>query len=326
LVRISEELYGFCSKTQFIFMKQTFSTEIEGFINDFLSFMESGKRASAHTISSYKIDIFYFFSFLKNHLNKKVEVSDLERLNVRDFRAWLLLRNQGEFEATSTARALSCLRSFFAFLNKNKKLTNLEIKNIGTPKIGKSIPKAVDEIDIKSILNCVGEFSKQDWCKKRDTALLILIYGCGLRISEALSITKNDLGNNDILVITGKGNKQRMVPILPVVRLNIDQYLAACPHKISSDRPIFLGFRGGDYSPVLFERLISNIRKYLQLPKTITPHAFRHSFATHLLEAGGDLRTIQELLGHSSLSTTQRYTKIDKKRLLDVYANAHPRN
>ena len=303
-----------------------FNNEIERLINDFFSFMRSRKRASEHTIISYQNDLSHFLVFLKNYKNKAVTIDVLEALNIYDFRAWLLSRNEDEFQSTSTARAVSCLRSFFAFLNKNKYLKNSEIKNIKSPKIPKSIPKAVDQIDIKSIMELVAEFSKHDWCIKRDMALLTLIYGCGLRISEALSVTKNNLANNDTLIITGKGNKQRMVPILPIVRQRIDNYLAVCPYKIASDSQIFLGFRGGPYSPVLFERLIGKIRKYLQLSDTVTPHAFRHSFATHLLEAGGDLRTIQELLGHSSLSTTQRYTKIDKTRLLDVYKNAHPRN
>jgi len=303
-----------------------FDIKVAKLVDDFLSFMSGGKRASKHTIISYQNDLSNFLVFLKNYKEKAVTIDVLEELNVHDFRAWLFSRNEEEFQSTSTARAVSCLRSFFVFLNKNQYLKNSEIKNIKSPKIPKSIPKAVDQIDIKSIMELVAEFSKHDWCIKRDMALLTLIYGCGLRISEALSVTKSNLANNDVLIITGKGNKQRMVPILPIVKERIDNYLVVCPYKIASDGLIFLGVRGGPYSPVLFERLISNIRKYLQLSDTVTPHAFRHSFATHLLEAGGDLRTIQELLGHASLSTTQRYTKIDKTRLLDVYKNTHPRN
>jgi len=294
-------------------------------IDDFLSFLTTKKRASKHTIISYQNDLSYFLVFLKNHKKKSVTIQVLEELNIYDFRAWLFSRNEAEFYSTSTARAVSCLRSFFTFLNKNNLLKNSEINKIKSPKIPKSIPKAVDQIDIKSIMKLVAEFNKYDWCIKRDMALLTLIYGGGLRISEALSVTKSSLANNDTLIVTGKGNKQRMIPILPIVKERIANYLAVCPYKIAPDSVIFLGVRGGPYSPVLFERLISNIRKYLQLSNNVTPHSFRHSFATHLLEAGGDLRTIQELLGHSSLSTTQRYTKIDKTRLLDVYKNAHPR-
>ena len=300
--------------------------KVKKITDDFLSFLTIQRRASTHTIDSYRIDISYFFAFLKEHFGcNQVTISILESLTVHDFRKWLLMRNKSEFSNSSTARALSCLRSFFAFANRNKKILNNKIENVKTPKIGKPIPKAVDEIDIKSIMKLIDSFNKEEWCSKRDIALLTLIYGCGLRISESLSITKNDLANYGVLIVTGKGNKQRMVPMLDIVKERIDQYLKVCPYNIPVDQPIFLGARGGVYSPTLFQKLISNIRKYLQLPDTITPHAFRHSFATHLLENGGDLRTIQELLGHSSLSTTQRYTKIDKKRLLDVYNKIHPR-
>ncbi|MDA0901889.1 MAG: tyrosine recombinase XerC [Proteobacteria bacterium] len=296
-------------------------------VDDFLNYLTIQRRASEHTINSYRIDLAYFFSFLKDYLAiELVGIDDLESLEIQDFRKWLLMRNKKQFFNSSTARSLSCLRSFFAFANKNKSLLNSKIENVKTPKIAKIIPKAVDEIDIDSIMEMVESFSKEEWCLKRDMALLTLIYGCGLRISEALSITKNDLVNRDVLVITGKGNKQRMVPMLDIVRRRIDEYLAICPYNISRDQVIFLGVRGGAYSPTLFQKLISDIRKYLQLSDSVTPHAFRHSFATHLLEGGGDLRTIQELLGHASLSTTQRYTKIDKKRLLDVYSKAHPRS
>ncbi len=251
--------------------------------------------------------------------NTLVTKSTLEKLTIQNFRSWLVFRKEQNFSNASTARAVSCLRSFFKFLNRHKIITNKEIEEIKSPKLGKPIPKAVDKIDIDSITDLIKEFSKEDWLQKRDLALLTLIYGSGMRISEALSLTKNHLGNNGVVVITGKGNKQRMVPLLPIVETRISQYLAALPHKINNNEPIFLGLRGKKYQAASFEKLIQNIREYLSLPDTITPHSFRHSFATHLLEAGGDLRTIQELLGHSSLSTTQRYTKIDKKRLLEVY-------
>jgi integrase/recombinase XerC len=299
--------------------------EVKNLVDDFLVYLASEKRAADHTLVAYHIDLCYFFTFLHHHLNGEVTLVKLEKLTVQDFRSWLVLRNNEEFSATSTVRALSCLRSFFAFANRSKKIINDQIKNIKTPKTPKSILRSVDQIDIKSIMNLVKEFNKEDWCAKRDMALLTLIYGCGLRISEAMSLTKSDLVNSDTLIITGKGQKQRMVPMLAIVKKRIEEYLSDCPYKIPTDVPIFLGSRGKKYSPTLFQKLISNIRKALGLPETITPHAFRHSFATHLLEAGGDLRTIQELLGHASLSTTQRYTKIDKHRLLDVYKQNHPR-
>ena len=329
--------------------------EVKDLVDDFLVYLTSEKRCSDHTIVSYHTDIFYFFSFLKNGLSRRDDVaprnddienltpklkasslrggkadaaihigqlvtkSTLENLTIQDFRSWLVFRREQNFSNASTARAISCLKSLFKFLNRHKIITNKEIENVKTPKLGKPIPKAVDKIDIDSIVDLIKEFSKEDWLQKRDLALLTLIYGSGLRISEALSLTKNHLNNNGVIIITGKGNKQRMVPILPIIEQRINQYLAVLPHKINNNEPIFLGLRGKKYQAAMFEKLIQNIREFLNLPSTISPHSFRHSFATHLLEAGGDLRTIQELLGHSSLSTTQRYTKIDKRRLLEVY-------
>ncbi len=293
--------------------------EVKDLVDDFLVYLASEKRCSDHTIVSYHTDIFYFFSFLKNHSNALVDKAKLESVTIQDFRSWLVFRKEQNFSSTSTARAISCLKSLFKFFNRHKIIANKEIENIKPPKLGKPIPKAVDKIDIDSIVNLIGEFSKEEWLKKRDLALLTLIYGSGMRISEALSLTKNHLNNNGVVVITGKGNKQRMIPLLPIVEKRIDEYLAALPHQINNNEPIFLGLRGKKYQAAAFEKLIQNIREFLSLPDTISPHSFRHSFATHLLEAGGDLRTIQELLGHSSLSTTQRYTKIDKKRLLEVY-------
>ncbi len=293
--------------------------EVKNLVDDFLVYLTNEKRCSDHTIVSYHTDIFYFFSFLKNNSNYLVDKKKLESLPIQDFRSWLVFRKEQNFSNSSTARAISCLKSFFKFLSRHKIITNQAIENLKTPKLGKPVPKAVDKIDIDAIINLIGEFSKEIWLQKRDLALLTLIYGSGLRISEALSLTKSHLNNNGVVIITGKGNKQRMVPILPIIQNRIDEYLAILPHKINNNEPIFLGLRGKKYHPAMFEKLIQHIREFLNLPNTITPHSFRHSFATHLLESGGDLRTIQELLGHSSLSTTQRYTKIDKRRLLEVY-------
>ena len=293
--------------------------EVKNLAEDFLVYLASEKRCSNHTIVSYHNDIFYFFSFLKNQSGTLIDKPRLENLIIQDFRSWLVFRKENNFSNSSTARAISCLRSFFKYLNRHKIIANKTIENVKTPKLGKPIPKAIDKIDIDSITDLIAQFSKIDWLIKRDLALLTLIYGCGLRISEALSITGNHLGNNGVMIITGKGNKQRMVPVLPIVEKRINQYLSALPHQINNNDPIFLGLRGKKYQPAMFEKLIQNIREFLSLPDTVTPHSLRHSFATHLLEAGGDLRTIQELLGHSSLSTTQRYTKIDKNRLLEVY-------
>jgi integrase/recombinase XerC len=291
--------------------------ELKSLIDDFLNYLSLEKRYSPNTIIAYQTDILYFLKFLKE--KDLITKSDLENLTIHNFRSWLAFRRQENFSNSSTARAFSSIKNFFRFLSENKIIKNLAIENVKTPKLSKPLPKSVDKIDIDEISKAIAEFSKEGWIFKRDLALLTLIYGCGLRISEALNITKNHFSENQMLKIKGKGGKERMVPVLQVVRQRIDDYLQAVPHQIKGDEAIFLGLRGKKYQAALFEKLIQKIRQYLDLPESVTPHAFRHSFATHLLESGGDLRTIQELLGHSSLSTTQRYTKIDKKRLLDVY-------
>ncbi len=300
------------------------SDEVVSLVEKFLAFLQKEKKYSTHTLVSYRTDLFYFFDFLFKAQEKIITNSTLKNLTVNDFRNWLSVRLENHVNA-SNARGLSSLRSFFRFLDKNNLLKNPEIEKIKTPKIPKSLPKAVDATDINKIISAIENLHKDTWQIKRDIALLTLIYGCGLRISEALSITKNSLANNDFLIITGKGKKQRMVPLLPLVKKRINAYLDICLLKQTNDKPIFLGKQGGIYTARMFSRLLQDIRRALNLPETVTPHAFRHSFATHLLEAGGDLRTIQELLGHQSLSTTQRYTKIDKSRLLSAYQKFHPR-
>ena len=199
---------------------------------------------------------------------------------------------------------------------KNKLVINGEFERIKTPKIGKYLPKAVDEVDINKIISAINDLKKPEWEKKRDLALTTLIYGCGLRISEALSLRKLDLLSGDSLILKGKGGKERMVPILPIIQKRVKDYLDLCPHKVENKDLVFLGTKGGLYHGRTFRKLLSDLRRVLNLSETITPHAFRHSFATHLLESGGDLRMIQDLLGHSSLSTTQRYIKVDRDRLV----------
>ena len=335
------------------------SGEVKNLLEKFFLFLQVEKKYSAHTLLSYRTDLFYFLDFLFQTKEKVITKDILQNLNLHDFRRWLSARLENHINA-SNARGLSSLRSFFRYLHKNNLLQNVDIEKIKTPKIAKSVPKAVDEIDIDKIMDAIcadnaeggdtkslnlaenntknsslanGTIAgsaklrrhKAEWQIKRDLALLTLIYGCGLRISEALSISPKSLANNDFLIINGKGNKQRMVPLLPIVRKRINEYLVQCPFKPLQEQSIFFGARGKPYLARVFSRLLQNIRQHLNLPQTITPHAFRHSFSTHLLAGGGDLRTIQELLGHESLSTTQRYTKVDKARLLSAYEKFHPR-
>lgn len=297
------------------------SKGIQSLIVDFLRFLEVEKRYSDNTLNAYRTDISYFCKFLADSKNKTIDHNDFEELTIYDFRSWLGERLENH-KNTSNARGLASLRSFFKFLNQNNLIKNSEITKIKTPKVTRALPKSIDQIDIEKIFAAVGTFRKNPWEEKRDIALITLIYGCGLRISEALAVTKSNLESQS-LVVTGKGKKQRIVPLIPIVKKRINEYLDFCPfgNKISKDKnsSLFVNKKGTAYHRSDFAGLILKIRRTLNLPDNITPHAFRHSFATHLLEAGGDLRSIQELLGHENLSTTQRYTKVDRSRLLSVY-------
>jgi integrase/recombinase XerC len=291
--------------------------------NEWQGWLRDIKRASNHTIISYQNDLRQFFGFLSEHHGDKVTLKHLAALETKDFRAWLASRLDA-FEFTSTARALSTLKSFFRWLEKQGKIKNESVFHIRSPKIKKPLPKALAEEQSEAAMASIGSTHKEEWVNKRDLALLTLIYGCGLRISEALSLKRSTMPA-DSIVITGKGNKQRVVPVLPVVKEAIEDYLTSCPYILEPASPLFLGVRGKKLDAAIFQREIRLLRQALGLPESTTPHAFRHSFATHLLSAGGDLRSIQELLGHASLSTTQCYTHVDRDRLQKAYKAAHPR-
>lgn len=291
--------------------------------------MRHVKNASNHTLVSYRHDLDHFCRFLSNHLGERVDLPHLHGLQARDFRSWLASRH-GEYESTSTARALSTIKSFFRYLEKQDKVKNTAIFHIRGPKTKKSLPKALAETQAAEAIEGIATQHEEPWIARRDTALLLLIYGCGLRISEALSLRHKDIptqksSGGDTLSVIGKGNKQRHVPMLPMIREAIEDYLAHCPYPFTASSPLFVGKQGKPLDPGVFQRNLRHLRRALGLPESTTPHAFRHSFATHLLAGGGDLRSIQELLGHASLSTTQRYTHVDKQRLLSAYSSAHPR-
>jgi integrase/recombinase XerC len=286
--------------------------------------MRHVKRASEHTLVSYRHDLDHFLRFLSNHLGERLDSAQLLTLQARDFRAWMANRHS-EFEASSTARALSTIKNFFRYLEKQGEDVSSAIFHMRGPKIKKSLPRALGEEQASDAITAIATQHEEPWIAKRDLALLILIYGCGLRISEALSLRYKDIPAGDVLSIIGKGNKQRQVPVLPAVHSALDDYVKACPYPFSPLSPLFIGLRGDSLNPAVFQRELRKLRRQLGLPESTTPHAFRHSFATHLLAGGGDLRSIQELLGHASLSTTQRYTHVDKARLMAAYKNAHPR-
>jgi integrase/recombinase XerC len=283
------------------------------------------RRCSPHTCDAYTRDLGGFLRFLSEHLGEAPRLHDLERLKPADFRAWLARLSGSGRKRTSTARALSVVRGFFAWLERNDLAANHAIRALRTPKIPHSVPKALSVAEASEVIETVGTLVAENWIGLRDIAILTMLYGCGLRIAEALSLTRGEAPDGDVITVTGKGSKQRMVPILPVVREAIDAYLDACPWRVASDGPLFVGARGGPLRARIVQRQMQTLRTLLGLPETATPHALRHSFATHLLAMGGDLRSIQELLGHASLSTTQRYTEVDAGRLLEEYRATHPR-
>ena len=285
------------------------------------------RRAAENTIISYENDLRGFLLFLSKHLGYLPGLGDLTVLTSLDFRSYLAGRNVDGLSRSSTARAVSTLRSFFRFLERRNLAENAAIHALRPQKIPRSIPKALSAEDALETVSEVEKLSEETWVGKRDKAFLLLLYGCGLRIGEAIGLNRGhvDGADRDVIRVIGKGGKERVVPVLPAVQEAIADYLAICPYNLKAEGPLFVGVRGARLNPGVAQKQVRMVRKLLRLPETATPHAFRHSFATHLLAGGGDLRTIQELLGHASLSTTQRYTDVNASQLRSVYANAHPR-
>jgi len=295
-------------------------------VKQWLGWLAHQKASSAHTITAYSTDIRDFFAFANRHSGGEVTFTQLAGWSLRDFRSWLAARHGEGLSAASTARAVSVVRGFFRYLEKHEVIENSAIFHLRTPKLPKSLPKALAETQALESLTHIGAHHKEAWAQARDAALLTLIYGCGLRISEALALTPKDIPPGAAsLTLTGKGRKQRMVPLLPQIHEAIEAYKKSCPYTLNANEALFRGTRGKPLRPEILQKEIRILRGALGLSDSATPHAFRHSFATHLLASGGDLRTIQELLGHADLSTTQRYTKVDHERLLNAYQKAHPR-
>lgn len=284
----------------------------------------SVKRLAANTLEAYGRDLDQFLQFLAGHHGGPVSLGTLKDLRGADIRAFMAQRRNDSLGSRSLARVLSALKSFFRFLEREGVMATEALNVIRTPKIPKSLPKALTVIEARRTTTEVREEGEEPWVAARDMAVLSLCYGAGLRISEALAVTKGDL-ESQVIRVTGKGGKVRMVPLIEAVRKSIDLYLDLCPFKSWPEEPLFRGVKGGVLSPRLIQLRMVNLRSALGLPPSATPHALRHSFATHLLGRGGDLRAIQELLGHASLSTTQIYTAVDTDRLLDSYRKAHPR-
>jgi len=282
------------------------------------------RRLSPLTVTAYTATLHRFVAFVAGHVGGPVDAAVLSQLSAADFRAYLALRRTGGLGNASVAREFAALRTFFAFARTHG-VTGEGLAGVISPRRAARVPRPVSPADARALLDDIGDGARAPWVAARDTAVLLLLYGAGLRIAEALALTGNALPLGPTLTVTGKRSKTRVVPLLPVVRAGIDAYAAACPWSITPGTPLFRGVRGGALDAALIRRAVAAARAGLGLPASATPHALRHSFATHLLARGADLRAIQELLGHASLSSTQVYTAVDAAHLLDVYRHAHPR-
>ncbi len=296
-------------------------------VQDWRDWLAHERRASSHTTAAYGRDLARFFRFLTGHLGFPPGLQDLEGLTQADFRGFLARRRADGLSSASVARALAALRGFFRFLARAGLVRNSAIAGVRTPKVPRPVPKALSAEEALDAVDAAAEVSPVPWIAARDVAFFTLLYGCGLRIGEAIALEKGQAPTGGAsMVVTGKGDKQRIVPVLEVVADAVRVYLEACPYPLGDTDPLFVGARGKRLNPGVMQRQMRRLRMRLGLPETASPHALRHSFATHLLSGGGDLRTIQELLGHASLSATQRYTEVDAGRLMAVHRGAHPRS
>ena len=299
-------------------------------VQRWLAHLAAERRLSPKTVEAYGRDVRQFLAFLAAHLGRRVTLAALARLEPADVRAFMSARRMEGIGGRTLMRGLAGVRSFARYLERHGHGAVAALGAVRGPKLGKSLPKPLPTAAAKRVVDVglrAGE-EREPWVLARDAAVLALLYGAGLRISEALSLKRKDFpepGRGDTITVLGKGNKRRMVPLLPQVTALVADYVALCPYALKPEGPLFVGAKGGPLSPRIIQLAMARLRGALGLPDTATPHALRHSFATHLLARGGDLRAIQELLGHASLSTTQIYTQVDAEQLLAVYASAHPR-
>ena len=297
---------------------------IEDAFTNWLGNLKEVRNLSDNTLISYKHDVKSFIEFISTHTGSEVSIKYLNDMKISDFRSFLSYLRNKDISSTSIARIISSLKSFFNYLLNTNLIESTVVQSLRTPKQKKSLPRPISsELAIETIKHA-QDMEKEKWIGMRNKSILMLLYGCGLRISEALNLNFEDINENDYLIIKGKGNKERMVPLMDYVKNDIENYIHECPKNFMKDDPLFVGKRLDRLSPRIIQYVLEKIRHNLSLPETATPHALRHSFATHLLDSGGDLRTIQELLGHSSLSTTQKYTKVETETLYDAYSKTHP--
>jgi len=295
-------------------------------IAEFVNYLLNTKNYSNHTAIAYESDINDFVKFYEKFVGGVVGMDNIASADTISFRSWLADRSKRNLTHKSTARALSSLKTFYKWLALHKNIQNDAIGLISSPKVPRKLSKAIETTDVADMHEAIKQIDNNEpWIAARDWALVVLIFGCGLRISEALSLKNRDIaGNPSSFRIVGKGNKERIVPVLPAVNEVLNKYTEIRPFGHGSDDPVFRSVRGLPMSPRMAEKVVENLRHYLQLPDYVTPHALRHTFATALLAGGADLRSLQELLGHSSLSTTQLYTKVNMAEIMSAYNNAHP--
>lgn len=294
-------------------------------VANWLAQMKALNGAANNTLTAYQADVLGFLSFLSAHFGDATGIAPITRITVSDMRAWMAHERGRGVGARSLARALSAVKSFVAWLAEREDFDPTCVLSTRSPKFQKKLPRPLSEQAAVAMIDTVECQSPEPWIAARDAAVIVLLYGCGLRISEALGLPGRVFPVGEVLRIKGKGGKERLVPVLPAACDAVADYVHLCPHPQDPDLPLFRGARGGALNPRLVQKTMAQARMQLGLPATVTPHAMRHSFATHLMQAGGDLRAIQELLGHASLSTTEAYTAVDTARLMEVYDRTHPK-
>jgi integrase/recombinase XerC len=294
-------------------------------LEGWLTHLKALDGVAENTIEAYRHDVLSFLNFITHHHGAASGLGPLKSITTSDMRAWMASERKRGVAARSLARELSAVKSFYRWFAERDGFEPTAILATRSPKFQKKLPRPLAEDAARAMIDTVEATPAKDWIAARDAAVLTLLYGCGLRISEALSLKASDTPLPDVLRITGKGGKERVVPVIQAARDAVARYAKLAPFDLAPDEALFRGTRGGPLGPRMIAKAMENARLQLGLPATATPHAMRHSFATHLLEAGGDLRAIQELLGHASLSTTQAYTAVDTARLMEIYEKAHPR-
>jgi len=283
------------------------------------------RGAARNTVRAYEADLLGFLAFMAGHHAERQGLAAIGRIDVPDMRSWMAHERSRGLSARSLARSLSAVKTFYRWLSEREGFEPTAVLSARAPKFSAKLPRPLSVDAAREMIGTVELLAREPWIAARDAAVVTLLYGCGMRISEALGLTAGMAPLPETIVLSGKGGKERLVPVLPVARDAVAEYLRLCPFPSAPSAPLFRGARGGPLGPRIVQKAMERARMQMGLPATATPHAMRHSFATHLLSAGGDLRTIQELLGHASLSTTQGYTAVDATHLMEVYDRAHPK-